>query len=146
DVDAEGRILASRTAITGELLAAVRGHTILKSSVEDLEALDLDMDAAMAGAEAARQHGVGRASFLVRVGEQIAGFDKATMTSFLVGVLAQVDLPLLEGSAWGSASPAPVVLYGGGHFHRVLVALIEGTGRDVRIVQPEVADAAAAHG
>src|SRR5690606_135308 len=83
---------------------------------------------------AARQHGVGRASFLVRVGEQIAGFDKATMTSFLVGVLAQVDLPLLEGSAWGSASPAPVVLYGGGHFHRVLVALIEGTGRDVRSV------------
>ncbi|MFO7546428.1 MAG: 2-dehydro-3-deoxygalactonokinase [Trueperaceae bacterium] len=146
DVDAEGRILASRTAITGELLAAVRGHTILKSSVEELEGLDLDMDAAMAGAEATRRHGLGRASFLVRVGEQIAGLDKVTMTSYLVGALAQVDLPLLEGSAWGVANPAPVVLYGGGHFHQVLVALIEGTGREVRTVDPEAADAAAVRG
>lgn len=146
DVDADGRILASRTAITGELLAAVRSHTILKSSVEELEGLELDMHAAMAGAEAARQHGVGRASFLVRVGEQIAGFDKATMTSYLVGVLAQIDLPLLEGSAWGTSRIAPVVLYGGGHFHQVLVALIEEAGRDVRTVEPETADAAAARG
>ena len=82
----------------------------------------------------------------MRVGEQIAGFDKAMMTSFLVGVLAQVDLPLLEGSAWGPGSRAPVVLYGGGHFHQVLVALIEGTGREVRTVEPEAADAAAVRG
>src|SRR5690606_37597556 len=66
-VDAAGSIVASRTAITGELLAAITGQTILKSSVESLEAHDLDISAARAGFAAAREHSFGRALFLVRV-------------------------------------------------------------------------------
>ena len=143
DVDAAGRILASRTAITGELLAAVTGHTVLRSSVVPLEDLELDLEAALAGASAAREHGVGRALFLVRVGEQLAGEPRDRMTGYLLGALASLDLDLLA-----AAEPdTPVVLYGGGLFVRVLAALLPEHGHaDVRVVEPEAADEAAARG
>jgi 2-dehydro-3-deoxygalactonokinase len=142
DVDAQGRILASRTAITGELLAAVIGNTVLRSSVVPLDGLELDMEAALAGASAAREHGVGRALFLVRVGEQLAGQDKARMTSYLVGVLAALDVHLLPSDAG-----APVVLYGGDHFVRVLLQVLPAHGYErVRLVEGQVADEAAARG
>ncbi len=143
DVDAAGRILASRTAITGELLAAVTGHTVLRSSVAQLEALELDLEAALAGAAAAEEHGVGRALFLVRVGEQLAGEPKDRMTSYLLGALASLDLGLLAAAGPG----APVVLYGGELFVRVLAALLPARGRErVEVVPHDVADEAAARG
>lgn len=143
DVDASGRILASRTAMTGELLAAITGYTILKSSVVELAGLDVDLDAALAGAKAARNHGMGRALFLVRVGQQLAGESEVRMSSYLLGVLSSLDLPLLATTSPG----APVILYGGGLFRDVLAALIREDGfREVQVVEPEVADLAAARG
>lgn len=109
--DAEGTILRSTTAITGELLATIVRHTILANSVVDLDALELDQAQWREGLETARERGVGRALFLVRVGEQIAGRTKMAMTSFLLGVLASMDLPLLED---GLRSEATLVLYGRG--------------------------------
>jgi len=121
DVDGDGRITASRTAVTGELLAAVAGHTILKSSVAPLDGLALDAEAVRAGARATHEHGLGRALFLVRVGEQLGGRPRATMTSFLVGALAMLDLPLLPG-----VGGPPIVLYGHGAFPEALATLLEG--------------------
>ncbi|MDZ7801432.1 MAG: 2-dehydro-3-deoxygalactonokinase [Trueperaceae bacterium] len=109
--DAEGTILQSRTAITGELLAAIVQHTILANSVVGFEALELDQAQWREGLETARESGVGRALFLVRVGEQIAGRTKMAMTSFLLGVLASMDLPLLDE---GLQTDATLVLYGRG--------------------------------
>jgi 2-dehydro-3-deoxygalactonokinase len=142
ETDAEGRITASRTAITGELLAAMREHTILKSSTAPLEELELDTQAARAGAEATERHGLGRAGFLVRIGEQLGGVGRARMTSYLIGALAALDLPLLEG---GPPS-APIVLYGHGAFPDVLERLLEGGSRPVHRVDGETADLAAATG
>lgn len=143
DVDAGGRILASRTAITGELLAAVSGQTILKSSIVSLGELQLDLDAAVAGAEAASEHGLGRALFLVRVGEQLAGHSKARMTSYLLGVLASQDLPLVRSAAPDS----PIVLYGGGAFVSILEVLLRAEGfSEVRMVERETSEDAAVVG
>lgn len=144
DVSADGSILASRTAITGELLAAVIGQTILKSSVVPLDAVEpLDMTAVRAGWKAALEHGFGRALFLVRVGEQLGAQSRETMTSYLLGVLASLDLPLLEGVASG----APVVVYGIGSFPRILGALLPERGYTaVSVVENDVADVAAAAG
>lgn len=142
DVDAEGRITASRTAITGELLAAVGAHTILKSSVVPLDELALDLEAVHAGAEATRLEGLGRALFLVRVGEQLGGFSRNRMTSFLIGALAAVDLPLLP-----PPGGAPIVLYGHGAFPEVLAALLARTGQArVHQVDGDTADLAAVEG
>ena len=61
DVHADGAILGSRSAITGELLSAVASNTILKGSTVDLGELKLDINAALAGARSAQRHGLGRA-------------------------------------------------------------------------------------
>ena len=140
DVDGDGRITASRTAVTGELLAAVAGHTILKSSVAPLEGLALDHDAVRAGARATREHGLGRALFLVRVGEQLGGRPRTTMTSYLVGALAMLDLPLLPQDGG-----TRIVLYGHGAFPEALATLLEGRPGVVR-VDGETADLAAVAG
>lgn len=147
DVGADGAILGSRSAITGELLAAVREHTILKSSTTALEGLSPDPEAVMAGAEATRQHGLGRALFLVRVGEQQAGLGRERMTSYLLGALAALDLPLLAPETGGEPSDTPVVVYGTGLFPELLTRLLLDHGwLDVRLVPAETADLAAADG
>ncbi|NLG65059.1 MAG: 2-keto-3-deoxy-galactonokinase [Actinobacteria bacterium] len=142
-VAADGSILGSRTAITGELLAAVTSNTFLKSSVEPLDGLELEMDAVVEGFAAAREYGFGRALFLVRVGEQLAGQSPARMTSYLLGVLASLDLPLLTGAA----PDTPIVVYGIGAFPGILgeVLLAEGFA-GVRVASKAVADSAAVAG
>lgn len=143
EVAQDGSIVASRTAITGELLAAVTGNTILKSSVEPLYGLELEMDAVAAGFAAARQHGFGRALFLVRVGEQLAWQSRARMTSYLLGVLASLDIPLLAGAALDT----PIVVYGIGAFPGILGEVLPAEGfTGVRVVDQAVADGAAAAG
>lgn len=142
DVDAEGRITGSRTALTGELLATVAAHTILKSSVVPLERIALELDAAVAGAEATLAHGVGRSLFLVRVGEHVAARSPSTMASYLVGALAALDLALLPPPC-----TVPIVLYGHGPFPEVLNVLLERAGYDeVLRVDGPTADRAAVEG
>lgn len=144
EVAGDGTILRSRTAITGELLAAVSEHTILRSSLEG--ALPARPDAAMwrAGLALARAHGLGRALFLVRVGEQIGGRSKAEMTAFLLGALLALDLPLLEDAR---RSGARVVLYGGGAFPGLLQEALEEEGwSGVQLIGSEQADLAAVIG
>ena len=142
-VDAAGRIITSRTAITGELLAAIAGHTILKSSVEPLDDHALDVSAARAGFAAAWEHGFGRALFLVRVGEQLGGQSRATMTSYLMGTLAALDVPLLAGAS----RDTPVIVYGIGAFPQILGEVLPGEGfSDVRVVEQDDVDLAAAKG
>lgn len=143
DVDAAGRITASRTAVTGELLAATSEHTILRSSVVPLADLTLDLEAMHAGARATREHGLGRALFLVRVGEQLAGLARERMTSFLIGALAALDTPLLAPPSAG----ATIVLYGHGAFPEALAALLAADGYDHVIrVDGETSDRAAVEG
>ncbi|MBA2667451.1 MAG: 2-dehydro-3-deoxygalactonokinase [Trueperaceae bacterium] len=143
DVDGAGRITASRTAVTGELLAAALEHTILRSSVVPLTDLALDLEAMHAGARATRAHGLGRALFLVRVGEQIAGMERTRMTSFLIGALAALDGPLLPPPS----AVATIVLYGHGAFPEALAALLERDGYDhVVRVDGETTDRAAVEG
>jgi hypothetical protein len=104
-----------------------------------LDDVTLDLDAVRAGAEATRDHGLGRALFLVRVGEHL-GRTRATMTSYLIGALAMLDLPLLP-----EVGGAPIVLYGHGAFPEALATLLEGRADVVR-VDGATADLAAVAG
>lgn len=143
DVTAAGAIAASRTAPTGELLDAVMNATILKSSTVPLDGFEPEAATVLAGAAAAREHGFGRALFLVRVGEQLAGLSRERATSYLLGVLASLDLDLLAGHS----PDTPVIIYGTGAFPPLLARLLAAEGwQDVRVLPPEVADTAAAAG
>lgn len=144
EVGADGTIRRSRTALTGELLAAVREHTILKSSLEPRIPDSPDPEHWRAGLALARSQGLGRALFLVRVGEQIGGRSKAEMTAFLLGAMLAADLPLLEDAR---SSGATVVLYGSGVFPDLLrSALFDEGWTGVHLVPREQADLAAVIG
>lgn len=125
-------VLRSATSITGELLAAVRERTILASSLEDLAGLALDSEAVAAGVRHAGELGFGRAAFLVRVGQVIAGLSRAEATALLVGALTALDLQLIASEL---GPEQPLVLYGGGVFPGVLRDELEREGRRrVRLV------------
>lgn len=137
-------VLRSSTAITGELLAAIRERTILASSLADLDGIELDAVAVAAGARHARAAGFARAAFLVRVGETIAGLDRTSVTSFLLGALADLDLQLIEHEL---PSDRELVVYGGGLFPVIVRDMLLRAGeRRVRLVDPQVSDAAATIG
>lgn len=138
----DGTILGSSTAITGELVAAATEHTILRSSTVPLADHRLDLDAALAGAAAARAHGLTRALFLVRVGEQLARLGPQAMTSYLLGACAYTDLALLGDHDPGDA----VVVYGAGAFPAILQALLQEHGFRARVIDQDAADQAAAVG
>lgn len=143
-VDAAGRIVRSSTAITGELLAAISQHTILAGSLVPLDGLALKTTAVEAGIYASASLGLGRALFLVRVGEVIAGRSREAVTSFLLGALAGLDLQLIEREL----DPAtPLVIYGSGAFPAILEQHLKGQGGwQVCTVSKEQSEAAAVVG
>ena len=144
DVADDGTILASRTALTGELFAAVREHTILASSLAPLDGLDLIGSAWRDGMRAAAEQGLGRSLFLVRVGEQIGGRSRAEMTSYLLGVLATLDMPLVQ---LREGDERVIVLYGRGPFKSILHQhLLDRSSVDVRAVDDALSETAAVIG
>jgi len=136
-------VLRSSTAITGELLAAIRERTILASSLSDLDGLTPDPDAVAAGVARAREVGFARAAFLVRVGQTIAGMGRDGVTSFLLGALLALDLQLLESEL---APDRELVVYGGGVFPGLLHDALKAAGRPVRRVEAADADRSAVVG
>jgi len=136
-------VLRSSTAITGELLAAIRERTILASSLSGLDGLEIDPAAVAAGVARANELGFARAAFLVRVGQTIAGMSRDGVTSFLLGALLALDLQLLEREL----PPArELVVYGGGVFPGLLHDALQAAGRPVRRVAAEDADRSAVVG
>jgi 2-dehydro-3-deoxygalactonokinase len=144
ELGAGATVERSATAITGELLAAIRERTILASSLVALDGLVPDPAAVAAGLKHGRALGLGRAAFLVRVGQTIAGFDGAAVTAFLLGALAALDLQLIEHELPRTTA---LVIYGGGLFPAILRdALAEEGGREVRVIGPEASHHAAVVG
>lgn len=134
----------SATALTGELLAALRERTILASSLVDPNGLTPDRDAVAAGVRHTRAAGFARAAFLVRAAQTIGGRGREEATSFLLGALLALDLQLIEREL---PAGREVVLYGGGAFPTLLAeALAVGGRHPVRVVPPEVGEAAATVG
>jgi len=143
-VNAEGQILYSRTSITGEVLQAVVDNTVIRSSVLGLDQVEPDESMWRAGFEQARATSFGRALFLTRVAEQIWKRSKAEATGFLLGVLMSLDLPLLEGAR---ESGATVLVYGQGHFPKMLKTYLDGEGwPDVRLLDEATTQSASAVG
>ena len=142
DVDRNGCIFASRTAVTGELFMAVSEYTILRSSLVGIGDVEVDDVYVRAGIDACVTHGAARAMFLVRVGEQLWDRSRDQMTSFLLGVLAATDLPLVGPPEVDRS----IVLYGKGPFPRVVFEALGARGHVVEMVDENLADEAAAVG
>lgn len=91
-VDSEERITGGVSTLGGELLDAVRRHTILASAVEGAQAGEVALDLLASGAEHARRFGLTRALFTVRLLEQGKRYTPAQLNGFLLGAFIETDL------------------------------------------------------
>ncbi len=139
-----GNVIAgSSTALTGELLDAVRRHTILSGST--LETLDFEPAREMwrMGLQLVRREGAGRALFLVRTAEQLWPLDRAQATAVLLGTLAGLDLQMLEAHRERTAT---TVIYGKGVFGPMLNECLGEEFGKVLLVDESSSELAAVRG
>lgn len=116
-------IVGSRTAITGELIMAVSQNTIIKSSLKNLEQVEIDLDWVRQGVEASKTSGISRAIFSVRMLDTMEKLDKNKVTSFFLGIMLQQDLELIESVI--NPNTKKLVMYGRKLFPSIIKIFIQ---------------------
>lgn len=94
-VDEQSRIAGSLSTLAGEMFHALASSTILASSVSLAEAAG-DEEWLKRGFELAREQGLGRALYCVRLSQLWCDSTPAQRTSLLLGAVLQSDVHLLR--------------------------------------------------
>lgn len=94
-VDEAGRITAFTTMLTGEMIAALSGHTILKDAV-DLTQTSVDADYLIRGFVAARKSGLNAALFQVRILKNLLGASAKACYSYFMGVVLCDEIKAIQ--------------------------------------------------
>lgn len=110
-VDEAGRIMASRTSLTGELLLAIRDQTILSNAVAPGRPEDLPWESVRAGLIDCREHGLPRALFRIRLAAMRGDGTPLDRLARLAGVCLEADLAPLVAS--GFVEPGVPLLLAG---------------------------------
>jgi 2-dehydro-3-deoxygalactonokinase len=95
-VDEQKRIARSRTALTGELIHVTQSHTLLASGLPRNRPSTLHEDWLERGGREARQSGLSRALFCVRLLEQAGQGTPEDRLSFLYGAFLEMELIALR--------------------------------------------------
>ena len=98
-VDENQKIQSCCTTLTGELLAAISGHTILSDSLSESLIQTVDPNFVEMGMDAAKKYGLTKACFLVRVLDTLRDTTDNERANFLAGALAYNDLLALLSRA-----------------------------------------------
>lgn len=135
----------SYTTLSGEMLAALRGQTILSASLPKAWPQELDPVSVEAGVRWCREAGVGRAAFLVRIAALTTDWTAEQRAAFLIGAIVAEDVSrLCRHSLLQDSSVRKVVVGGSDPVREVYRTLL----RDAldRPVQGDVSPYAAALG
>lgn len=84
--DASGKILDFSTMLTGEMIASLSQHTILKDAV-DLSVSDLNDEYLLKGYDYCRQDGINKALFKTRILKNVLKCGKEEIYSFFMGTV-----------------------------------------------------------
>ncbi len=106
-----GSIERSRTSLTGELIHSVQAHTLLASALPQHRPVRLASDWLEHGAQQARQEGLTRALFCVRLLEQNGEGNPEELLSYLYGAVLETEISAVRKSAF-FASVRRVVIAG----------------------------------
>jgi 2-dehydro-3-deoxygalactonokinase len=98
-VDPSGRIVRSTTTLAGELMAAVARHTVLAASLPAPFCDVPDTRALAEGAHCAREFGLGRAAFLVRLADLTNRWTADDRAGFWLGAIVSDDISHLARGA-----------------------------------------------
>ncbi|MBP1153601.1 MULTISPECIES: 2-dehydro-3-deoxygalactonokinase [unclassified Paenibacillus] len=112
-LDSQERITESLTTLTGELLSAVSNHTIIANAVDKSYATTLLPDRVIQGYQHAKQAGLSRAAFSIRVLDQFSELSVNEKANMLMGVIFAEDLrAILHHSAIAASEQIPVYIAG----------------------------------
>jgi 2-dehydro-3-deoxygalactonokinase len=139
-VDAAGRVADSVSVLSGELIEAVRRHTILASSLPSEWPPSLASDWLAAGIEEGRAHGLPRACYEVRLLDQRVPSGPAHRLAFLVGAVVAASEDTLLPAAAGA--PPHVVLAGPPALATAWQAVVRDRGGTARVLDDEGTGAA----
>jgi 2-dehydro-3-deoxygalactonokinase len=139
--DVAGCIAGSVTSLSGEMIQAVRGQTVLASALPEGPLEEPDMAALEEGMEEARRSGLPRALFCVRLMELDGRSSPAARLSFLVGAFIGTELDGLRatGALEGNAS---VVIAGGDKVGGAWATTLARSGYAVRSLSAEEVEGA----
>lgn len=118
-VDGEGRISRFQTFMTGEMIAALSGATILRDAV-DLSVQGFDPEALLRGYDAAERNGLGSALFKTRIMKNLYAADARACYSFFLGALLMDEIRSLS-----RAEEKRVLIAGKPSLREPMVYLIE---------------------
>ncbi len=94
-LDSQQRIARCITTLSGELVAALTGHTVLAATLEGSFAKSIDPDWLLRGARLAREQGLARAAFAVRAVGLFAGASRDQCANVLLGAVLAGDVQAL---------------------------------------------------
>lgn len=97
EFDSENRISHFTTAMSGEMIAALSGNTILKDAV-DLSVDKFDSEYLLLGYEIAEKLGIAQALFKTRILKNLFKKDKCQVYSFFLGVILFSDIQTIKNS------------------------------------------------
>lgn len=106
DTDEQHRIVNFSTMLTGEMIASLAQHTILKNAV-DLTLTSVNRDFLLKGFQYCRERGMNEALFKVRILKNIFQCSESEAYSFFLGCVLCPEIECLEKSS------APAVVIGG---------------------------------
>ena len=112
-MDDRQRIAGCLTTMAGELLSVITNNTILANALQNSFVSSVDEQMVLKGAECARQVGLSRACFTVRILDQFTECVVEEKANFLLGAMIQTDLTALRYSRTFSVRPEmPVFITG----------------------------------
>lgn len=112
-LDDRQRIVGCLTTLAGELLSVITNNTILANALQNSFVSSVDEQMVLKGAECARQVGLSRACFTVRILDQFTDCAVEAKANFLLGAMIQTDLTALRFSRTFAVRPdMPVFITG----------------------------------
>jgi len=139
-VDGDERIARSVSTLSGELIEAVRSHTILASSLPPEWPEVLPPDWLAAGIDDGRRYGLPRAYYEVRLLDQRIASEAADRLAFLVGATVAASEDTLLPAAAGA--PPRVALAGPPALTRAWQAVIRARGGTLIVLEDDERGAA----
>ncbi|BDU19766.1 2-dehydro-3-deoxygalactonokinase [Dyella sp. GSA-30] len=123
-LDDKQQITGCVTTLAGELLHVISHETILASSLDGGFAKRIDAEMLLAGARSAKQIGLGRACFSVRILDQFTVYDANARANFLLGAVLGSDLLTLKNSSAIEVMPGVRFVISGKSILREAIALL----------------------
>ena len=141
--DNDGCIVSCITAISGEMIKALSENTILKKSLELPFAKHFDSDALKQGYRFAKNFGLSRALFKVRIMQTQMHSEAIETNSFFTGAVLADDIEMIVKESKG----ARIIIGGSEPLNKMMAELILlETGIYPHIAEKEYAETASATG